>query len=249
MNFNQCAVHHLGMVPFEKARTLQESLVGEIRAGRRPPTLLLLEHPHTYTFGRRGHAENLLWDAAELAHRGIELCWTDRGGDVTYHGPGQLVGYPLLPLAPVGVRLDQGITGGGSRLPQADYIGYLRRLETTLIEALARVEQPSFQLPDLTGVWVNSTAGEVPAKIAALGVKLDARGISRHGFALNIAPDMSLWDGIIGCGLTDYPVTSLAELQPAAPTMAVIREAVADAFCDVFTCESIRGASLEEYLH
>ena len=101
MEFDRVAVHHLGTAPFKQARALQERLAGEIQAGRRPPTLLLLEHPHTYTFGRRGQEENLLWDAAERARRGITVCWTDRGGDVTYHGPGQLVGYPLLPLAPV----------------------------------------------------------------------------------------------------------------------------------------------------
>jgi lipoate-protein ligase B len=249
MKFDRCAVHNLEIVPFEQARALQETLADEIRAGLRPPTLLLLEHPHTYTFGRRGQAENLLWDAEELARRGITVCWTDRGGDVTYHGPGQLVGYPLLPLAPVDVGLSTDPASGGARLPQADYVGYLRRLELALITALAHLGQPSFQLPGLTGIWIDSTTGEVPSKIAALGVKVDARGISRHGFALNVAPDMSFWEGIIGCGLQDYPVTSLTELQPDAPIMEVVREAVASAFCDIFTCELIIGASLEKYLH
>ena len=95
-----CQVHRLGLVPYEPAWRLQEQYAAEIAAGTRPPTLLLLEHPHTYTFGRRGQAKNLLWDAAELARREVTVHWVDRGGDVTYHGPGQLVGYPLLTLAP-----------------------------------------------------------------------------------------------------------------------------------------------------
>jgi lipoate-protein ligase B len=168
---------------------------------------------------------------------------------VTYHGPGQLVGYPLLPLAPVGTNPTHDPNTGSTRLPQADYVGYLRLLEQTLINALANLGQPCFQLPGLTGVWVAQEAGEAPAKIAAIGVKVDARGISRHGFALNVAPEMSFWEGIIGCGLEDYPVISLASLQPAAPSMEIVREAVVSAFRNSFTCEMIPGGSLEDYLH
>ena len=249
MDFNQCAVHQLGTVPFEKGRALQETLAGEIQTGERPPTLLLLQHPHTYTFGRRGQEKNLLWDEAELARRKIAVVWTDRGGDVTYHGPGQIVGYPLLPLAPVGASLNRDPTTGNPRLPQADYIGYVRRLEQTLIEALAVLGQPTVQLPGLTGVWVYRGGDEVPAKIAAIGVKVDARGVSRHGFALNIDPLMSYWEGIIGCGLADYPVTSLASLQPAVPSMETVQKAVVQAFENQFHCEMIPGDSLRAYLN
>jgi hypothetical protein len=94
---NPCEVRRLGLVEYQQAWQLQDELAAEIASGRRPPTLLLLEHPHTYTFGRSGHPENLLWDGDELARRGVSVHWVDRGGDVTYHGPGQLVGYPLLP--------------------------------------------------------------------------------------------------------------------------------------------------------
>ena len=248
MLFDQCAVLHLGTVPFDEGRRLQETLAGKIRAGTRPPTLLLLEHPHTYTFGRRGQEKHLLWDEAEMVRRGVTVVWTDRGGDVTYHGPGQLVGYPLLPLTPIGAAPIQDTTTGSPRLPQADFIGYIRRLELTLIEALASLGQPAVQLPGLTGVWVDQGPEARPAKIAAIGVKVDARGISRHGFALNVAPRMSYWEGIIGCGLEDYPVTSLTALKPDAQLMEKARRAVIRAFGNQFRCEMVPGGPLEEYL-
>ena len=222
-----CLVHNLGLVDYEQAWRLQEALAAQIGTGARPPTLLLLEHPHTYTFGRRGRAENLLWDDEELARRGVQVYWVDRGGDVTYHGPGQLVGYPLLPLGPA-----QASKAAAERLPQADYLGYLRKLEWMLIAALQELGVAAGQLPGLTGVW--SPAG---AKLAAIGVKVDARGISRHGFALNVSPDMSYWEGIIGCGLRDTPSTSLAELLGTAPPMERVNQAIVRSFGEIFEYE------------
>ena len=222
-----CLVHCLGLIDYEQAWRLQEALAAQIGAGARPPTLLLLEHPHTYTFGRRGRAENLLWDDHELARRGVQVYWVDRGGDVTYHGPGQLVGYPLLPLGPA-----QASKAAAERLPQADYLGYLRKLEWMLIAALQELGVTAGQLPGLTGVW--SPAG---AKLAAIGVKVDARGISRHGFALNVNPDMSYWEGIIGCGLHDTPSTSLAELLGTAPPMERVNQAIVRSFGEIFEYE------------
>jgi lipoyl(octanoyl) transferase len=241
-----CAVHQLGIIDYEKAWQLQDQLAGEIAAGLRPPTLLLLEHPHTYTFGRRGHLENLLWDEAELAHRGVSVHWVDRGGDVTYHGPGQMVGYPLLPLNAGGLRIDP--TSGSPRLPQADYVGYIRNLEEALILALANLGLASGQIKGLTGVWVQPDVlsrckncppdqKQPPAKIAAIGVKVDVKGVSRHGFALNVNPDMTYWQGIIGCGLSNYPVTSLAELIEPAPSMEQVSRAIIKAFGEVFEYE------------
>jgi len=238
-----CAVHQLGIIDYEEAWQLQDRLAGEIAAGLRPPTLLLLEHPHTYTFGRRGHIENLLWDEAELARRGVSIHWVDRGGDVTYHGPGQLVGYPLLPLNAEGLRINP--TSGSPRLPQADYVGYIRKLEETLILALASLGLAAGQMKGLTGVWVQPDVlsrckncppdqKQPPAKIAAIGVKVDVKGVSRHGFALNVDPDMSYWQGIIGCGLENYPVTSLAELINPAPSMERVSQAIIQAFGEVF---------------
>ena len=229
-----CEVYRLGSMNYEEAWRLQDRLAGEIARGERPPALLLLEHPHTYTFGRSGHAENLLWDEAELARRGVSVHWVDRGGDVTYHGPGQLVGYPLLPLAPGGLVMD------GPHIPRADYVGYLRRLEAVLIAALAQFGVQSRALPGLTGVWVQPD-GQQPAKIAAIGVKVDARGVTRHGFALNVDVDMSYWEGIIGCGLKDYAVTSLASLLLLPPPVNEVMDAVEGSFGDIFHYQMAAG--------
>lgn len=246
-----CAVHHLGLVPYDEAWQLQGQLAKEIAAGSRPATLLLLEHPHTFTFGRSGHPQNLLWDQAELTRRNIRVHWVDRGGDVTYHGPGQLVGYPLLPLGRPGMQVS--LENDTARLPQPDYIDYLRRLEEVLILALSRLGVKGERLSGLTGVWVSpdnlhrdkaadrGTNGR-PAKIAAIGVKVDARGVTRHGFALNVNPDMSYWQGIVGCGLADYPVTSLRNLLPDTPAMEEMAQHVIQAFGEVFNYRMVTSA-------
>ena len=226
----------LGLIEYETAWKLQDEYALEITAGKRPPTLLLLEHPHVYTFGRRGKQENLLWGETQLKEKGIAIHWVDRGGDVTYHGPGQLVGYPLLPLGQVDLE---------NKLPQADYVGYVRRLEKTIIVALANLGVAAGQRPGLTGVWVQADVHsrcarckpedrKKPAKIAAIGVKVDARGVSRHGFALNVNPDMEYWDGIIACGLQDQPVVSLADLLADPPSMDRVKQEAVKAFREVF---------------
>jgi len=253
----------LGLMEYERAWKLQNEYAREIAEGKRQPTLLLLEHPHVYTFGRRGKQENLLWGESQLKEKGIAIHWVDRGGDVTYHGPGQLVGYPLLPLgaphpqpllverspaprAGASVAVSQG--GSGVRIPDADYVGYVRRLEKTLIVALARLGLAAGQRSGLTGVWIQADVHsrcprckpedrKKPAKIAAIGVKVDARGVSRHGFALNVNPDMGYWDGIIACGLQDEPVVSLADLFPNPPSMERVKQEVSTAFGEVFGIE------------
>ncbi|GAB4463179.1 MAG: lipoyl(octanoyl) transferase LipB [Anaerolineales bacterium] len=241
MNF---IVEDLGMIEYETAWKLQDEYAAEIAGGVRPPTLLLLEHPHVYTFGRRGRQENLLWGEAQLREKGIAIHWVDRGGDVTYHGPGQLVGYPLLPLSPTSLPLGEGQRGEG-RIPQADYVGYVRKLEEALIIALANLGIAAGQRPGLTGVWVQADVHsrclrcspqdrQKPAKIAAIGVKVDARGVSRHGFALNVNPDMTYWDGIIACGLQDEAVVSLADLFAEPPSMEQVKAEVTRAFRAVF---------------
>jgi lipoyl(octanoyl) transferase len=234
----------LGLVEYERAWKLQEEYAREIAEGKRPPTLLLLEHPHVYTFGRRGKQENLLWGEAQLKEKGIAIHWVDRGGDVTYHGPGQLVGYPLLPLG--GVQSLQ--TLDAARIPQADYVGYIRKLEQTLIVSLARLGLAAGQRSGLTGVWIQADVHSrcprckpedrrKPAKIAAIGVKVGARGLSRHGFALNVNPDMEYWEGIIACGLQDEPVVSLADLFPEPPAMDRVKQEVVTAFGEIFSYE------------
>jgi len=231
-----CEVQYLGLIDYQVAWDLQNQYAAEIAIGQRSPTLLLLEHPHTFTFGRRGQAANLLWDEAELARRGVSVYWVDRGGDVTYHGPGQLVGYPLIPLGK--------LSPSGNRIPQADYVGYIRKLEQLIITAVANFGVEARQMEGLTGVWVDRKSTGVNhqlaaiAKLAAIGVKVDARGITRHGFAINVNPDMSFWEGIIGCGL-EYPEISLAQLINPAPTMESVCEAVRKSFGQVFNYQII----------
>ena len=261
----------LGLIDYERAWKLQDEYAREIAEGKRPPTLLLLEHPHVYTFGRRGKQENLLWGESQLKEKGIAIHWVDRGGDVTYHGPGQLVGYPLIPLTSLRpdrsppeqqqssslstqestTRIDmmRPVRSGESlHIPQADYVGYVRNLEKTLIVALARLGLAAGQRPGLTGVWIQADVHSrcprckpedrmKPAKIAAIGVKVDARGISRHGFALNVNPDMEYWEGIIACGLQDEPVVSLADLFSEPPSMERVKQEVVTAFKEVFHAE------------
>ncbi|MDQ2692892.1 MAG: lipoyl(octanoyl) transferase LipB [Chloroflexota bacterium] len=239
-----CEVLDLGLVEYQRAWDLQNEYAADIAEGKRAPTLLLLEHPHVYTFGRRGKQENLLWGESQLREKGIDIHWVDRGGDVTYHGPGQLVGYPLLPLAL------PSLVGGeaGLRIPQADYVGYVRKLEETLIVALARLGLAAGQRSGLTGVWIQADVHsrcprckpedrQKPAKIAAIGVKVDARGISRHGFALNVDPEMEYWDGIIACGLQDEPVVSLADLFAEPPSMERVKREIVTAFGETFGYE------------
>jgi lipoyl(octanoyl) transferase len=234
----------LGLIEYEAAWKLQEEYARDIAQGNRPPTLLLLEHPHVYTFGRRGKQENLLWGESQLKEKGIAIHWVDRGGDVTYHGPGQLVGYPLIPLIPLSQR-ERGRGEGESRIPDADYVGYVRKLEQTLIVTLANLGIVAGQRPGLTGVWIQADVhSRCPrckpedrkklAKIAAIGVKVDVRGVSRHGFALNVNPDMEYWDGIIACGLQDEPIVSLADLFETPPSMERVKQEVISAFREVF---------------
>jgi lipoyl(octanoyl) transferase len=260
----KCVVEDLGLIDYEKAWKLQDKYATEIATGTCPPMLLLLEHPHVYTFGRRGQTENLLWNETELKEKHIAVHWVDRGGDVTYHGPGQLVGYPLIQLEPIKPDRSQSESVGledSSEKPvrfEVDYVGYLRKLEQTLIIALANLGVVAGQRKGLTGVWVQADVWsrcprcrpedrQKPAKIAAIGVKVDARGVTRHGFALNVNPDMSYWDGIIACGLSDEPVVSLADLLSQPPKMDRVKREIVVAFGEVFGYE-ITPTDLRNFL-
>jgi lipoate-protein ligase B len=208
----------------------------EITTSSRPPALLLLEHPPVYTIGRKGTKQDLLWDAVTLKKKGIEVHWVDRGGEVTFHGPGQLVGYPLMSLGSMDLS---------NRLPTADYIGFLRKLEATIIRALAELGLATSQLDGKTGVWVQPDvarrcprcppeARQAPTKIASIAVKIDSHGVSRHGFAINISPDMRNWEGIVACGLPDSRPISLADLLEPSPSMVKTKQVLVDAFGSVF---------------
>jgi lipoyl(octanoyl) transferase len=195
-------VRRLGRVPYEEAWALQNAVAESRRAGVSPDTLILLEHPHTYTIGRSGTREHVYLTEEELAARGITCLEVDRGGDVTYHGPGQLVGYPIVGL---GLRPDVG--------------WYLRSLEACLIDVVAGFGIQAGRLEGYTGVWI---AGR---KIAAIGVKV-SQGVTTHGFALNVATDLSLFSHILPCGIPDKGVTSMAVELGHAPAMTVVEEAV-----------------------
>jgi lipoyl synthase len=187
-------VRWLGRVPYREAWALQRAM----HSSSADDHLLLLEHPHVYTLGKRADMRHVLVPPAEV---GADLVRTDRGGDVTYHGPGQLVGYPIVSLP---------AKRGGDRHGMADTVAYVRSVEQLLIDALADVGlRNAGRLGEFPGVWVDP-GGDNPRKIAAIGVRL-TRGRSMHGFALNVAPDMRYWGYIVPCGIPDKQVTSLAD--------------------------------------
>ena len=242
-------IHDLGLIDYKTAWKLQDEYAEQIAEGTRPPTLLLLEHPHVYTFGRKGNADNLLWNEIQLKEKGISTHWVDRGGDVTYHGPGQLVGYPLIPLKPIKPDRSQEESSdpddSSMRPVRSDYVGYIRNLEEMLINVLMGHGIASGQIPGKTGVWIQADVHSrcprcspedrrKPAKIAAIGVKVDVKGVTRHGFALNVDPDMDYWNGIIPCGLPE-PVVSLADLLDPVPSMEDVKERVKESFRAIFS--------------
>ena len=202
----------LGSVPYREAWDLQAELVREIRSGYGHDTLLLLEHPHVFTMGKAASADHLLWDEAERARRGVEVVWSDRGGEATYHGPGQLVGYPVMDLTHLGLSIPE----------------YLERLERSLIDYLTGLgitAQPGE--PGLTGVWRN---GE---KLAAIGIKLN-RSVVSHGFALNLTTDLTYFDGIVPCGHADLRPTSVESVTGLSVATGQAAEAYARNFADMF---------------
>ena len=181
-------VRRLGLVSYGDALELQAELVRQRRADEIPDTLLLLEHPHVITLGSGSHDENVLVTPEERAARGIELFDTGRGGDVTYHGPGQLVGYPIFDLKP----------------DRQDLHRYLRDIEEALIGVLSDFGLRGGRKEGLTGVWVDGR------KLAAIGVRVSSGWITSHGFALNVTTDLSFFGTIVPCGIRDQGVGSLA---------------------------------------
>ncbi|GAB4263400.1 MAG: lipoyl(octanoyl) transferase LipB [Candidatus Promineifilaceae bacterium] len=188
-----------GQVAYDVAWDWQKQLVAQRQASPElPDVLLLLEHPHTYTLGRRGKRENLLWDGATLAQKGVSVHHVDRGGDITYHGPGQLVGYPILNLKRLG------------RPGLAHVRPYIHDIEEVLIQAIAAVGVNGRRFEGYTGVWVEEENDLT--KIAAIGVRIHPQGITSHGFALNVATDLAYFGGIIPCGIIDHGVTSVQKV-------------------------------------
>jgi lipoate-protein ligase B len=211
-------VRWLGTVPYAEALKLQREAVAALRRGEGEDTLFLLEHPPVVTLGRGSHPEHLLLSREALAREGVELCEADRGGDVTYHAPGQLVGYPVLDLTRRGGR---------------DLHRYLRRLEALLRDALAELRVPAATLAGRTGVFVADAGGAATRrKIASIGV--GAKGwITCHGFALNVDLDLAGFRHIVPCGLHDVEMTSVArELGAPAPGLAERARAAVRAACE-----------------
>jgi lipoyl(octanoyl) transferase len=220
MSDASCAVIYLGKLAYAEAWSLQKRLAAARAADAIPDTLLLLEHPHTYTLGSAGKVEHLLLTPAQLAERGIALHRVDRGGDITYHGDGQLVGYPILHL-PLGA---DGL--------HADVIAYVRALEQVIIDFLAQYGVRGERIDGLSGVWVQKDGA--PHKIAALGVRVTTKRITQHGFALNITTDLRYFEGIVPCGIRDKGVTRLADLIAQPPDLRTAAQQLAPIFAAHF---------------
>lgn len=207
-----CRIIRAGVEPYRHAWKWQLEIADQVREGRVPETLLLLEHPHTYTRGRLAPDSDLLMAASELEAQGIEVVETDRGGLITYHGPGQLIAYPVIRLR----------GRGGPHW-------YVRALERVIINSLADCGLVATTVDGLTGVWT----ADGQRKLAAIGVKI-AGGMAYHGFAINVDPDLGMFHGIVPCGITDRAVTSLAAELGTAPRMDTVGESVALRFCEEF---------------
>ena len=205
-----CRIIRAGLVPYRTAWQRQVDIAQQVRDGFAPETLLLLEHPHTYTRGRLAPDSDLLEHPQSLAARGIDVVETDRGGLITYHGPGQLVAYPIIRLR----------GRGGPHW-------YVRTLEQVIIGSLSEFGMATTTVDGMTGVWTEDGR----RKIAAIGVKI-AGGVAYHGFAINVDPDLCMFQGIVPCGITDREVTSLAVEFGFTPAMDVVSSVVAERFCD-----------------
>jgi lipoyl(octanoyl) transferase len=218
----------LGQVPYEEARNMQRRLESARQAEAVPDVLLLLEHPPVYTKGRRAQPAELGMGEDWYRMQGIEIAETDRGGAVTYHGPGQLVGYPIVSLRPLG----------------ADVKGYVGGLERVMIDSLAKAGVEAQVIPELTGVW---TAGPRPSadpnpdaarKIGSIGVHVN-RGVTTHGFAINVNNDLQPFEWIVPCGIEGVQMTSACRELGDQADMAEFMDVVAARFGSVFAREPL----------
>lgn len=259
---------HLGRMPYAEGLRAMNEVVAARKAGHIGDTLLLLEHPPVLTLGRNATRANILATDDLLAHRGVEIHEINRGGDVTYHGPGQLVGYPIFDL--------RGLPADNARRKTLGAIEYVRRLEDVLIRTCADFRIAAGRIAGLTGVWTlpaNAdavrTVSKLPieprnhpyikeqnikerdlkeqAKIAAIGVHI-SRGVTSHGFALNVNTDLSFFDLIVPCGITNKPVTSMEKELGSAVSLADVAHAVARTFGAVFHSQVLWLETLEALL-
>lgn len=213
---NPLQVRRLGLVPYADGLELQRRLVEERKADRIPDTLLLLQHPHVLTIGvKKDGRSHVLASPERLSSLGVEVFDTGRGGDVTYHGPGQLVGYPILDLNP----------------DRRDVHKYVRDLEEVMIRVCAGYGLEAGRVKGFSGAWIQGNSGD--QKIGAIGVRI-SRWITSHGFAFNVATDINFFNLIIPCGISDRGVTSLAAKLGRAPTMTEVEGRVVEHFSTVF---------------
>ena len=228
----------LGRVPYAEALTIQQQVVAARKQNLIGDTLLLLEHPPVLTLGRNAHRSNVLLSDDLLAQRGVELHEINRGGDVTYHGPGQLIGYPIVDL-----RGDLP----GKKGPHLGPVDYVRLLEEVLIRTCGDFGVMTQRICKLTGVWTLAGGSIREKKIAAIGVHI-SQAVTSHGFALNVTTDLRDFEWIVPCGITDRSVTSL-ELEADAgqqPTMEAALNATARNFGRIFERQVLRVDSLDE---
>ena len=236
------SVVQLGAIDYASSLRLQKKLVELRKEGRIGDVLLLLEHTPVVTLGRNAKAANILASPAKLAQRGVEVFECDRGGDVTFHGPGQLVGYPIFDL--------RAFVAEDGKRKTLGAIEYVRRLEEVLIRTCADFRIPAERVPGLTGVWTATTLDSItfdPGKIAAIGVHI-SRSVTSHGFALNVNTDLSFFDLIIPCGIMSKPVTSMQKELPEPLSVEEVSHSVARNFGTVFRSQVLWLESIDALL-
>lgn len=231
-------VLQLGTIDYATGLKLQQRLVELRKAGRIGDVLLFLEHTPVITLGRNAKEKNILASPEVLVKRGVEVFETDRGGDVTFHGPGQIVGYPIFDLR--GFALPDG------RRKTLGAVDYVRRLEDVLIRTCVDFSIPTKRVPGLTGVWTEVQTGD-EAKIAALGVHI-SHFVTSHGFALNVNTDLSYFDLIVPCGITQKPVTSMKKELAKGVDLNAVTESLSRNFGTVFQSQMLWLQSLDALL-
>lgn len=225
---NQLLTIDLGLLSWAQAYALQQRVVAARKAGEIADVFLLCEHPHVITLGRSANRANLLASEHVLAQKGVELHPTNRGGDITYHGPGQIVGYPIVNLNPI----------------KRDVGWYVRMLEEAMIRASAAFGVSAFRVPGKTGIWVK--AGATEEKLAAIGVHL-SRWVTSHGFAFNVSTDLRYFDLIVPCGIADRKATSLEKILSRAVSLQDVKPHLTKHLAELLGLEP-RAISREELL-
>ena len=229
---NACLIVDLGLISYTDGYGLQQRAVAARKTGAIEDVLLLCEHPHVITLGRNGKRENLLASEHVLRQKGVEFHASNRGGDITYHGPGQIVGYPILNLAGM----------------KTDVHWYVRTLEEAMIRASADFGVTAFRIPGKTGIWVKTESkdGVSEEKLAAIGVHI-SRWVTSHGFAYNVATDLRYFDLIVPCGISDRKATSLEKLLSRNVSLSEVKPRLINHMAELFSL-SPRLASREELL-